>query len=101
MTVLVEPGGRAASGNRVPLATGYRRFVFRRMLWLAVLTGVVVASVIVNIVSGPAAFDIRTVVAGILDPSTLSVAERIIIWDVRLPYALMAAIVGACNDQNL
>ncbi|MFP3335762.1 iron chelate uptake ABC transporter family permease subunit, partial [Pseudomonas sp. SIMBA_064] len=32
---------------------------------------------------------------GIFEPTTLSATERVIIWNVRLPYALMAVLVGA------
>lgn len=96
MSALAEPGASAAPQHRESLATGYRRFVFRRVLWLTVLTILLVASVLYNIANGPAGLDIGTVITGIFDPATLPIAERIIIWDVRLPYALMAAIVGAC-----
>ncbi len=36
------------------------------------------------------------VVSGIFNPDTLSRSEEVILWQVRLPYALMAVFVGAC-----
>ena len=34
-------------------------------------------------------------IQGMLHPQTLDVTDRVIIWNVRLPYALMAVMVGA------
>ena len=80
----------------VPLAVGYRRFVYRRVIWLAVLATAVAVSIVVNVVTGPAGLSFADVVHGLLRPSALTPAEYVIIWDVRLPYAIMALVVGAC-----
>ncbi|MBL4721425.1 MAG: iron ABC transporter permease [Alphaproteobacteria bacterium] len=93
---MADPHGVSPPAARIPLAVGYRRFVFRRLFWLLVLGTALVLSVAINILTGPAGLDIESVIIGILNPSSLSVTERIIIWEVRLPYALMAVVVGAC-----
>lgn len=80
----------------VTLAKGYRQFVVRRMFWLSVLSACLCISVIINIMTGPAGFTFLHVFEGLLDPAALSVVDHVIIWDVRLPYALMAVVVGAC-----
>ena len=83
------------SAMAAPLAAGYRRFVLRRLLWLCVLSAALIGSVLVNVMTGPAGLPLQQVVDGILHPASLSPALHVIIWDVRLPYALMAVVVGA------
>ncbi len=80
----------------VPLAIGYRRFVHRRFIWLVALAVAVAVSIIVNVMTGPAGLSFSDVVQGLLRPSVLTPAEHVIIWDIRLPYAVMALVVGAC-----
>ena len=77
------------------LAEGYRRFVFRRTCWLGLLLVVLIFSAIVNVMTGPAALSFATVVNGLTNPASLSDALYVIIWDVRLPFAATAMIIGA------
>ena len=83
------------AGDGPALALGYRRLIWRRALWLALLFSALLASVIANVMSGPAELGVWQVIGGILDPGSLPTAQRVILWDVRLPYALMAVMVGA------
>jgi len=59
---------------------------------LAVL---LVGALLVDIVTGPSGLGIGEAVAGLIDPDSLSPAQAAIIWQVRLPFALMALLVGA------
>ncbi|WP_245881084.1 FecCD family ABC transporter permease [Thalassospira marina] len=77
------------------LAGQYRRFILRRILWLSVLAIALFASVIVNIMTGPALLTVGQVIGGIIDPASLDAATHVIIFDVRLPFALMAVVIGA------
>jgi len=78
----------------VGLAAGYRRFVLRRVVWLAVLAAGVLATVVANVATGPAGLGVLTVLNGLLDPAALSPGTFVILWEVRLPIALMAVCVG-------
>lgn len=78
-----------------PLARGYRRFAWRRTLLLCLLAVLLLASVLVNIATGSADLSPIEVIRGILDPAALSAPLHVVIWEVRLPYALMAVVVGA------
>ncbi len=85
----------AANVRDLPLAAGYGRIARRRA---AILTGLAVAlclSVVADIVTGPSALSIAAVVGGLVDPASLGPGESVILWTVRLPYALMAVAVGA------
>ena len=78
-----------------PLADRYRRFVLRRVLWLAALTAALAVSFLSDVATGPAALPISTILTGLMDRDALGVAQSVILWDVRLPYAAMAIAVGA------
>lgn len=84
-------GQRSESG----LAQGYARFVRRRVWIMAAMAVALVASLLTDIATGPAALPIHTILSGLIDPESLSRPLRVILWDVRLPYAIMAVIVGA------
>jgi iron complex transport system permease protein len=74
----------------------YNRFVRKRLYWLIVLTVILAASFLINVATGPASIPISTVLSGLFSPDSLPDALRVILWDVRLPYAVMALAVGAC-----
>ena len=82
--------------KRLTLAAGYRRFVTRRTAWLVILATALVTTAIVNVMTGPAGMTLSQVVYGLIDPDALDPGSRVILWDVRLPFALMAVAVGAC-----
>ncbi|MEM1289558.1 MAG: iron ABC transporter permease [Pseudomonadota bacterium] len=77
------------------IASGYRRKVLRRFLLVLAAAGVLCLSVLIDIVSGPFSASIARVAHVILDPSVATVNEMVVIWDLRLPVALMAVAVGA------
>ncbi|WP_323118066.1 FecCD family ABC transporter permease [Burkholderia alba] len=72
----------------------YRAVATRRLGALLLLAGVLAALIVADIATGPSPFAIRDIVAGLFYPDTLSLEQRVILWDVRLPYAIMAVLVG-------
>lgn len=84
----------------LPLSAGdvlaaYRRLVVRRMLIVAGLALLCVAAFALDLVTGPSSLTAAQVLGGILAPEGLSLPQQAIVWQVRLPYALMAVLVGA------
>lgn len=73
----------------------YGRVLRRRVLVLAALTVAVFASFCFDLVVGPSDLGVVDVLAGLVRPESLSRGASVILWDVRLPYSLMALIVGA------
>src|SRR5690606_36509047 len=69
--------------------------VRRRVIVLLVLAVVGGVSFCFDIVTGPSNLPVMDVVRGLLDPSSLDGPTGVIIWEVRLPYAVMAVLVGA------
>ncbi len=79
----------------VGLESRYGRFVRRRALVLAGLVLATVGALLLDLASGASGLGLADLLVGILDPQSLSRAEQVIVWQVRLPTALMAVLVGA------
>lgn len=76
-------------------ARHYRRLLWRRAALVLGLALLLVAAVLGDLASGASGMGLGRLLQGIFDPTTLSATERVIIWNVRLPYSLMAVLVGA------
>lgn len=97
MTCL-SSGNATAPGQAAAAAFGqtYRMLLIRRLLLLMALALLTAGSFLTDLLTGPSGLDAGAALAGLFSPQTLSVTERIILWDIRLPVALMALAVGGC-----
>lgn len=73
----------------------YARLVRRRVGIVAVLGLAMAIALLVDVATGPSSLAIGEVARGLFEPAALDPTTRIIVWEVRLPYALMAVLVGA------
>lgn len=89
----MTPTGESEAGG---LAKAYRRFVLRRVLCVTALAVAAVIALLVDVASGPAMLGLQDVVKGLWNPEALDAGTRVIIEDIRVPYALMAVVVGSC-----
>lgn len=74
----------------------HRRLRLRRHVLLIVLAIACVLAVALDVATGPSAMSPWRIVTGLIDPGALSPSEAAIVWQIRLPYALTAVLVGAC-----
>ena len=88
MSAIANPAVLAASH-------GYRRLLARRVCLLLVIGCALLGSVLLDLSTGSSGMGLGQLLQGFLHPQTLDVTDRVIIWNVRLPYALMAVLVGA------
>lgn len=77
------------------VARGYARIRLRRLAVLAGLAVLLGGLWLLDLNSGPAGLAPATVLAGLLDRSSLDAGMQVILWELRLPVALMAVLVGA------
>ncbi|BFN12868.1 MULTISPECIES: FecCD family ABC transporter permease [Marinobacter] len=91
-----DAGLKSSDTRASSLADDYRRFVWRRVLCLGGLTLAAMTALLVDIASGPSMLGLMDVFRGLLNPEGIDAGTRVIIEDIRLPYALMAVVVGAC-----
>jgi len=72
----------------------YRSRVRRKNLLLALLLLALVASVLSDVAIGPVSLGIGDVLRGLFDPSGTELRTRVVLWEIRLPGALMAVVAG-------
>lgn len=77
------------------LATRYRRFAALRLWLLAAMLVTLGATLVLDLATGPSGLPFGDVMAGLLRPDAMPLEQRVILWEVRLPYAVMALLVGA------
>ena len=72
----------------------YRRILLKRSLLLLLLLGIILVSIVTDFTLGPSGLGLAELFDALLHPDAVSPVTRVIVWDVRLPYALMAMAVG-------
>lgn len=78
-----------------PVLAAYRRLAVRRGLILAGLFTLCVLAFVLDLTTGPSSMTAGQVLRGLFDPDSLTAPQAAIVWQVRLPYAVMAVLVGA------
>ena len=88
----LQPAGEltATRGRRI-----YREITGRKYLVMVCLAATLCATLILDISLGPARLGLWEVISTILMPGSAEVTTRVIVWDIRMPIALMAVAVGA------
>lgn len=74
---------------------GYHRLVRRRVAWIALLVIALAISCAIDLLTGPSDITIADALRGLFVRDQANETVAVIIWNVRLPYALMALLVGA------
>ncbi|KCV63291.1 FecCD family ABC transporter permease [Bordetella bronchiseptica] len=72
----------------------YGRLLRRRRWLLAALAAAACAALAADAALGPAGLTLAELWRALLQPGAADTAARVIVWDIRLPQAAMAAIVG-------
>ncbi len=73
----------------------YRALVQRKKLVLLALTVVLALSIVADLGLGPARYTMREVLLALSGSEEVSHQIAVVIWEIRMPVALMAVVVGA------
>ena len=84
----------AENGLETDTMTRYRQVLRQRLLLIGVLVLAILASVILDFTLGPAGLSLDTLWQTLTHPDAVDAGTRVIVWDIRLPYALMVVVVG-------
>ena len=74
----------------------YRNLASRRLVILSLLFCCILSTIAIDMALGPARYTLSEVISAVITPSAVQDQLRVVIWDIRMPTALMAAVVGAC-----
>ncbi len=72
----------------------YQRTLRNRVIFLLVLLLAILCSILLDFTIGPANLDLSTLLSTLLHPHSAEAATRVIVWDIRLPFSLIAVLVG-------
>ncbi|OLO03699.1 FecCD family ABC transporter permease [Salinicola socius] len=68
----------------------------RRQLWLIAVTALAtLISLLVDVATGPGAYPLVDVMKALVTPAGVPHILHVVVWEIRLPVALMAIVVGA------
>lgn len=96
MSDLPTPAPAVAPPDPVEaLQVAYAAMVRRRVVLLAVLAVAILVSLALDFSVGPSGLSPWHLLHILLHPEAAPPMERVIVWQIRLPYALMAVCVGA------
>ncbi|MBC3375731.1 iron ABC transporter permease [Pseudomonas sp. SWRI92] len=79
----------------IALGTIYREQVWRKRLILIGLAVLLLCSVLLDLALGPASYSLDEVLGALFSPDAAAPQVRVVMWEIRLPVALMAVAVGA------
>ncbi|MTH48321.1 FecCD family ABC transporter permease [Intestinirhabdus alba] len=72
----------------------YRLILRQRLMLAAVVTLAILASLVLDITLGPSGLSPGELWQTLIHPASVNAGTRVIVWDIRLPWALMALLVG-------
>nr|WP_322011712.1 iron ABC transporter permease [Paraburkholderia sp. J12] len=73
----------------------YARLTRRRVLCLLGVVMLILASLTFDLSSGPSGLPVATLLHTLFERASADPANSVIVWQIRLPYAVMALVVGA------
>lgn len=88
--MLKEEREMPASGREM-----YFRIMGRKQALIAAAGMAIIVFFLLDLMTGPSWLTVNEVIVALFFPETVSPANEVIVWEVRLPVALMALIVGA------
>lgn len=94
MSIATDPALNKTSVDSASAIGSYRHIIRHRLLVLAALTVAIAASLLLDFMLGPSGLSLDVLWRTLTDPASADAGTRVIVWDIRLPYALMAVVVG-------
>ncbi|WP_350304766.1 FecCD family ABC transporter permease [Photorhabdus viridis] len=72
----------------------YQRILRRRIVMMMFIFLVIGASLVLDFTIGPSGLSLQSLWQTLVSPESMDAGTRVIVWDIRLPYALMAVVIG-------
>ncbi|MEL5502143.1 iron ABC transporter permease [Serratia ureilytica] len=94
MSVSTDPMTEAKGQPDAGVMGRYQHILRHRLLMMGVLALAILGSLLLDFTMGPSGLSLSSLWQTLLDPAAADAGTRVIVWDIRLPYALMAVVVG-------
>ncbi|MFW2971578.1 FecCD family ABC transporter permease [Serratia marcescens] len=94
MSVSTDPMTDAKGKPNAGVMGRYQHILRHRLLMMGVLALAILGSLLLDFTMGPSGLSLSSLWQTLLDPAAADAGTRVIVWDIRLPYALMAVVVG-------
>ncbi|CAI0757393.1 Probable ABC transporter permease protein HI_1471 [Serratia quinivorans] len=94
MSVSTDPLSDAKGQPDVNVMGRYHHILRHRLLMMGVLALAILGSLLLDFTLGPSGLSLSSLWQTLIDPAAADAGTRVIVWDIRLPYALMAVVVG-------
>lgn len=94
MSVTTESSISRVSTAENSAIAHYKAVIRHRLVIMAVMAVAIVASLLLDFMLGPSGLPLDVLWQTLTDPANADAGSRVIVWDIRLPYALMAVVVG-------
>ena len=94
MTVSTEPMPQTSRQTDASVMGRYKSILRHRLLIMAGLVLVIFGCLLLDFTMGPSGLALSSLWQTLIDPASADVGTRVIVWDIRLPYALMAVVIG-------
>lgn len=94
MSVSTDPIPEAKGQPNVNVMGRYHHILRHRLLMMGVLALAILGSLLLDFTMGPSGLSLSSLWQTLIDPAAADAGTRVIVWDIRLPYALMAVVVG-------
>ncbi|GAA4332530.1 iron ABC transporter permease [Pigmentiphaga soli] len=96
MRIITDPiSDPAAAGPATSVADAYARILRRRGLALLALLALAAASLLLDVATGASGLGAADLLRALSAPDAMDPIARVIVWNIRLPSATMALVVGA------
>ncbi|MGK9172514.1 iron ABC transporter permease [Yokenella regensburgei] len=76
------------------VASHYKSILLRRFILAGILLLLILSSLILDFILGPSGLSVSTLWQTLFHAASADAGIRVIVWELRLPFALMAVLVG-------
>ncbi|PSH17108.1 iron-siderophore ABC transporter permease [Yersinia pseudotuberculosis] len=94
MSVTTEPMTKTHNPPDLSVMGRYQNIVRHRLLVMGVLVLAILGCLLLDFTMGPSGLTLSSLWQALIDPASADAGTRVIVWDIRLPYALMAVVIG-------
>lgn len=80
--------------DKSPVSSQYRKIVLQRFILAGAILLFILFSLILDFTLGPSGLSLSALWHALVDTGSVDAGTRVIVWELRLPIALMAIVVG-------